>query len=538
MGYFDDDILDYGYSSWGDTGAEGDDDYTYAPVVEERGFFGDVRTSALRGLSQLSESAWRGAELLPVVGKKIDEADIAEGIAERREQSPWMAQDMSEFQGDEGLVKRGVTGMVEALPTSIGPAAAGAAVGTALLPGLGTAAGAAIGAGLGTLGFFTASEGRRAYKEGIEQGMAEDEAFWYGAKKGGAEGGLEAGAMALDILIPFSGKITKGVRMSRKAAKEALEAEGKEATTTAIAKLRGQAKEPQSIGEYLKGTDWRTHRNNMVGIMGTENLTEQAQLELGAAIDRQHGLEGEVTWEERKETIAVTTWMSLLFGGLGAGVNVNERNKLKKGLESKNPEVRNAAAEQFRGLLPEERQADFDEVWGDVRENNTPFVISQDISDRAKEVHEETLMASAAQMGGLPDGITVTERVKANKAQEAIVSKPIAESAEVSAEVMTDHGMPKDVVAPAAESVSSGIAQENVEVGTAPASTAIKPGANRQAEVQAQASVAPQEAVAVTKTEVQATAPAAGGAGGGRAIATPGPAATPGVQEQPVKILK
>ena len=428
MGYFDDDILDYGYSSWGDTGAEGDDDYTYAPVVEERGIVGDIRTSALRGLSQLSESAWRGAELLPVVGKKIDEADVAEGIAERREQSPWMAQDMSEFQGDEGLVKRGFTGMVEALPTSVGPAAAGAAIGTAVMPGL------------GTLGFFTASEGRRAYKEGIEQGMAEDEAFWYGAKKGGAEGGLEAGAMALDILIPFSGKITKGVRMSRKAAKEALEAEGKEATTTAIAKLRGQAKEPQSIGEYLKGTDWRTYRNNMIGIMGTENLTEQAQLELGAAIDRHHGLEGEVTWEERKETIAVTTWMSLLFGGLGAGVNVNERNKLKKGLESKNPEVRNAAAEQFRGLLPEERQADFDEVWGDVRENNTPFVISQDISDRAKEVHEETLMASAAQMGGLPGGITVTERVKANKAQEDIVSKPIAETTETVTETLEDAG--------------------------------------------------------------------------------------------------
>lgn len=328
-------------------------------VAPERGLLGDVGTGLLRGASVLGESAVRATE--PIFG----ETDWDERIAKHRETSKWMAPDVSEYRGEEGYIKKGLTGALEALPSSVVPAATGAIAATMLIPGVNVVTAGVIGAGAATLGFFGLSEGRKAYKEGIELGMSQQEAEGYGWKKGLTEGGLETLAIVADIMIPMSGRLAKVGAAGVKGAKAAT--------------LRNVLRQEP-----------RKYATDMLKIWGMENMTEQAQLEMGAAIDRQYGLEGRVTWEERAQTVATTTWMSLFFGAAGVGTNVAERTGLQRDLQ--NPEKRDAAANRVYEILKKEQPdiADnFRTVYENAQRQGIDWTIDQNVTNRAQAIVDE-----------------------------------------------------------------------------------------------------------------------------------------------------
>lgn len=322
-------------------------------VVPERGFWGDTGAGLLRGFGSLAESAVLAGEAV------LGESTWDERIAKTMRESKYTAPDVSEYLEKEGLVKRGYTGALEAIPSSIAPAAAGAAIGTAILPGLGTLAGGIVGAGLATFGFFGLSEGRRGYKQGLEAGLDEEEAKWYGMKKGLTEGGLETAAIVADIMVPMSGRLARvGVKGATRA----------------------------SLGSLLR-QEPKKYATDMLKIWGVENLTEQAQLQLGGEIDKQYGLGDGVSWEERAETVAVTTWMSLFFGAAGVGFNATERARLKSDLT--NPEKADAAADRIQSILRKEQPEvaeNFRVVYEQAKRDGIGFSIDTDLAARSKDI--------------------------------------------------------------------------------------------------------------------------------------------------------
>lgn len=413
---FDDDFLDSEFGS----GTVGESQN----VADERGLIGDIGSHLYRGGLNLLETGAKAAEAVGL------ENPVDEWVTSHRQTSKWAAPDMSEYLGDEGLGKRSFGGMLEALPASVAPAAIGGATGAAIgsaVPIIGTFIGGAVGATLGTFGFFGLGEGRKAYEEGLSKGLSEEDAKWYGIKKGGAEGGLESLAILGDILFAGSGRIAKGALIARKA--------GKAVSTNDLLKLT-----PKKLG------------GDLAKIWATENITEQTQLELAAKIDKQYDLGGEVTWEERVETVAVTTWMSLLFGGLGAGANITDRARLKKQLESDDPVIRHNAGKVLHDRLkdkdPELAKA-FKQVWADSMVTNKPIQLDAGIIEKARAIpFEKAEAAYDAYDPETPKPGLVERRKKesvydkAKAAAKMMTTTKVEQSAPVVDDILEEAGIP------------------------------------------------------------------------------------------------
>ena len=348
-------------------------------VGYDRGMVDDILSRAARGGLRLVESvggALRMADLDPTqdtgilgrAGRAV--TDYAEGAEQKYDV---FKPDIAEARGEEGFLKRGLTGAVESIAPSLAPLAGGILTGAAVgsvVPGIGTTIGGVVG-GLATL-FATFGLGnyQTTYDETIQelknQGITGEEAERRAKKNALISATAEAGGeFAGDLAaLTFFGVLGKrAISQSLKRTIKELLGGGKKNFAKALAKTA-----PFEVGSE----------------MGTAYFQAKAAQEAGIS-DITPG-------EAISEAVLPAIILSAIFGGAVHTMNSVRARQLYSDLNSEVPEQRIAAVQEVAGRMKDKEEQ---RVWLDTAQAyiqaGESIPISQPIVDFAVQKTDQEL---------------------------------------------------------------------------------------------------------------------------------------------------
>ena len=303
-----------------------------SPYAPNRGLLGDIGSGIARaglGLTNMAAEGFEWMGLENAWDEKIDKA---------KEDYDIFKPDEDEY-NKEGIFSGLTPGaFTEGLTTSLGAAAPGAAVGGMVAGPVG----AIVGGLASTLLTFGAGSAQERKEELMANGYSEEEADYAGWKTFAIEGGIEGAATGIDLLTAGGGAVVTQIAK-----------QGLKSTVRNLTKLTGK--------DALK---------KVAIIMGTENVTEQIQSELGRQEELTYGLATEsLSLEDRAENFITTSAMSLLFGGAAVGYTTKQKADLRKKLESKNPVVSAIGANQVTQDLKRSGDVDLAKQWKDYTDS-------------------------------------------------------------------------------------------------------------------------------------------------------------------------
>lgn len=287
-----------------------DDSDVFTPTPQQdRSTLGDIGSNIVRGVGDTAELA--GHALKTAGAETAGDWLIDKGTDVQ--ESSLATPDKAEMEG-EGFVKRGIMGGVRSIVPSATAAGAGFAAGAAagsVVPGVGNIVGGLVGAGLGSLGLFGAGVYGKEKQNALDSNLDEKSAHDHALKQALVEGGIEAIATPIQLMIGGIGKtVTQPIK--------------------------------QTVKELLK-TPAKQLFKNYAKTMGIETSTEMLQSGLGNELAKQYGLEEGATSEAVIESIIPAMTMSLMFGMASHGYNANQQKKMRNALINGEADARERA---------------------------------------------------------------------------------------------------------------------------------------------------------------------------------------------------
>jgi len=342
-------------------------DKTY--VDKDRGIIGDIGSRFARGLVQAVKGIG-GAMRMSDLDPNADDGLIAStgknitDWASRTEKLDILKPDLGEVTGQEGFLKRGLTGAVESIPASLLPMAGGV-VGFAA----GGPVGAVIGAGATLFGTFGLGEYQNTYdqtkKQLLEKGTPAEQVDEMAHKNAltsavAETGGELVGDLAALVFFGPAGKIA-----------------AKQAVTKTIKELVSGG----GVKEFLKAA-----AKTMPFEAGSEAGTAYFQTESA----RKYGLTDMSTGEAMAEAILPAVFMSLIFGGGIRGMQAVEAHNLYKKINSQVPEERKEAVISISQKMEDkESQKAWLDTAGKFIQEGKEIPLSQTIVDFASQKAEQ-----------------------------------------------------------------------------------------------------------------------------------------------------
>jgi len=318
--------------------------------------------------SQIGRGAADAAELTGYAMKTAGLEDSGQWVVDKAKKalnSDRLRPDGAEERGEDSYVKQGVmSGFRSAVPSltaGLGGAAAGAGIGS-IVPGVGTVAGGFIGGALGALGLFGAGIYGKEKQRALDAGLTDDEAHAHGWEQGLIEGGIEAIATPIELMVMAG---TGGA--------------GKALTQPIKQTIKGLLKTPAK--QMLK---------NYAANAGIEAGTEMLQSGLGNEFAAKHGLQEGTTQDAVLDSIIPALTMSLLFGVGAHAYHANQKRVLKNTLES--GEIDQASRETAANTIYHEinkQDPELAKTWRTAAQeaikNNAPIDIDQDYAEFASQ---------------------------------------------------------------------------------------------------------------------------------------------------------
>ncbi len=303
----------------------------------ERGIIGDVGSRLARGTTGLLETSAHMVDVLTPGGSQTAR-DAAGYFKDLPKENQFLRPDVSEVEGKEGFVKRGIMGGVESAPLSaavLPPALLGAQIGSTLGPA-GTAVGGMVGGAIGLGGLFfagTYGKEKEATREKLTATRADltlDQIEQLSHKnaltKSYAEvGGEAAGDMAAYLIfsrVPGGLALYKG---GKAILKELVSPNAVKSIAAAVAKDM-----PFEVGSE----------------MGTSLIQNQA--------DREIGLSDISNNEAMAEAIIPAMFLSTGMGVAFKGYDAYKRKQAYDSLNTGETEQRLEAVNQTAGILAQE----------------------------------------------------------------------------------------------------------------------------------------------------------------------------------------
>jgi len=303
----------------------------------ERGIVGDIGSRLARGTTGLLETSAHMVDTLTPGGSQTAK-DAAGYFKDLPKDNQFLRPDVSEVEGKEGFVKRGIMGGIESTPLSaaiLPPSLIGAQIGSALGPA-GTVAGGMVGGAIGLGGLFfagTYGKEKEATREKLTATRADltlDQIEQLSHKnaltKSYAEvGGEAAGDMAAYLIfsrVPGGLALYKG---GKAILKELVSPNAVKSIAAAVVKDM-----PFEVGSEI----------------GTAYVQNQA--------DREIGLSDVSNNEAMAEAIIPAMFLSTGMGVAFKGYEAYKRKQAYDGINAGTPEERLAAIQQTAGILAQE----------------------------------------------------------------------------------------------------------------------------------------------------------------------------------------
>jgi len=352
------DNLDYGLSYGYEEPESTSNDRDY--VQKDRWFVTDILHRLYKGSGEALDLAGRGlepfggGETLKSAGKAITESEFAKP-------------DIPERAGTEGLLKRVVGGVAEALPSSMAPVAMG--IGTTALTGGNVFAGGAVGLATMTE-MFGGGTYSREYESAIKQGKNEEEANEIGLYKGALAVGTEFLGDAATALT--FGTVNVGTVKALQAGLKS----GAFTSKEVIEQVAGKAG-----GKYVMA--------KLVGAPVTEGATEVVN-EIGSAyVDSAYDLAPKDV--NYLDTFLIGFTMSGPISAVGAirseSAKAKTRESLEAGLNSESPDiVRGTAAKIYDHI--KKADPDVAESWSQYVNDQIRLGSSVDINKSFSGIEE------------------------------------------------------------------------------------------------------------------------------------------------------
>lgn len=318
---------------WASFEEEDEDDKEPAPAeVPDRGVLSDVAVSVGRGLAGIPELLLRGgagafelaretdparrampvdrelAERVQPLDRTVDVAEILRGAGEDvgqwRDETMPLSRQTLESDPEAFLSRRSLTQGIESGVTSLGVKLPAAFVGFVL----GGPAGAAAGylSGAPAFGAAQYDEARQAY---LKKGLPEKEAHFAALLEGASEWGFEEFTDLLQLVT-----LGAGTPLSF-TAKQALK---------------------QSAVKLLQRPLATAAKKGAV-IAGTETVGELLNAGVQNEVQRLHGLHDTKFWSALHQSLGPVAVSSMIFGTLGAGVNLAQQYEIKQLLTNPEP---------------------------------------------------------------------------------------------------------------------------------------------------------------------------------------------------------
>lgn len=386
---------------------------------EDRGFIGDVASTAGRGTGKAVEMFGRGLQVADF--DPDDDQGILDWAGSGLQRAGEAVQEVPAFQPDraaqEGFAKKTFTGAVESLPLSAGPlagAAAGAAYGSTIGP-VGTVIGGVLGGALPLLLSFgggTYQEERERAVEHLKQTKpnltAEEvnqKAHDFGMEKAMWEVGTEAISDVVTAATFGTGKLLMSMGKSGVKAAAA-------PTLKSVLSLGPKEFSKKFIKAYAVD-------------MPVEALSEMAAYHGQASADAGIGLGDGPALQGYLEAAATAAWMSGVMGVGISGYNASQKEKIARNLSSPNTLIRDRAVDQVAQGISNElgpgQAAGWREMTRQTFESGNKLDISSPI-------------------------VSTTQDVEARKTQQGVIGKALAAGGLM--------GVSQAVTAPAPETVT------------------------------------------------------------------------------------
>ena len=356
---WDDLVNTYGpSSSYGNIFAEEENEDPSSDVyLGQRGVWGDLTSSAVRGVRNIFDMTGAGLDQIGVANPLDEVADFVGGFDISKP-------DVSTYYGTENPLVRGLKSIPESVITSVGTAAEGAVLG-----GLATG-GNPLGMAAGGLASLTLNFGAGIYKQKYDEYLEKNPFDYKGADEYGKsqaipELGWEIASNALAIGTFGGSKLVTSL------AKEGIEATARSLLSTSAKSL---------IGKSLVTGGVET---------GSELLAYYNQ----ASADEKYGMGHGPNLDGFIETAAASMGMSLLFGGVGSKYTIDQQRTLLDSLQSGNKELQAKASDLVFKQIQSNGDTDLANAWSVYSKSYTdagvPINLDDNIIEVARKVKNE-----------------------------------------------------------------------------------------------------------------------------------------------------
>ena len=330
---------------------------------EQRGLFGDLASSAARGVRNIMDMTGSGLEQVGISNPLDDGADYLT--------KNWnlTKPDIDTALGLENPLVRGLKSIPESVITSVGTAAEGAVLG-----GLATG-GNPLGMAAGGLASLTLNFGAGIYKQKYDEYLEKNPFDYKGADEYGKsqaipELGWEIASNALAIGTFGGSKLVTSL------AKEGIEATARSLLSTSAKSL---------IGKSLVAGGVET---------GSELLTYYNQ----SSADEKYGMGQGPNLDGFIETAAASMGMSLLFGGVGSKYTIDQQRTLLDSLQSGNKELQSKASDLVFKQIQSNGDTDLADAWSvytkSYNDAGVPINLDDNIIEVARKVKNEGVVVS------------------------------------------------------------------------------------------------------------------------------------------------
>lgn len=330
---------------------------------EQRGLFGDLASSAARGVRNIMDMTGSGLEQVGISNPLDEGADYLT--------KNWnlTKPDIDTALGLESPLVRGLKSIPESVITSVGTAAEGAVLG-----GLATG-GNPLGMAAGGLASLTLNFGAGIYKQKYDEYLEKNPFDYKGADEYGKsqaipELGWEIASNALAIGTFGGSKLVTSL------AKEGIEATARSLLSTSAKSL---------IGKSLVAGGVET---------GSELLTYYNQ----SSADEKYGVGQGPNLDGFIETAAASMGMSLLFGGVGSKYTIDQQRTLLDSLQSGNKELQSKASDLVFKQIQSNGDTDLANAWSvytkPYNDAGVPINLDDNIIEVARRVKNEGVVVS------------------------------------------------------------------------------------------------------------------------------------------------
>lgn len=357
-----DDLYSSINSEWDDflTSSQEQEEASSSFYPGQRGLFGDLASSAARGVRDIMDMTGSGLEQVGISNPLDEGADYLT--------KNWnlTKPDIDTALRLENPLVRGLKSIPETLITSVGTIAEGA-----ILGGLATG-GNPLGMAAGGLASLTLNFGAGIYKQKYDEYLEKNPFDYKGADEYGKsqaipELGWEIASNALAIGTFGGSKLVTSL------AKEGIEATARSLLSTSAKSLIGKAL-------VVSGVE-----------TGSELLTYYNQ----ASADEKYGMGQGPNLDGFIETAAASVGVSLLFGGVGSKYTIDQQRTLLDSLQSGNKELQAKASDLVFKQIQSNGDTDLANAWRVYADSYTnaettvPINLDDNIIEVARKVKNE-----------------------------------------------------------------------------------------------------------------------------------------------------